>query len=972
MRRLSQRRVPVSDRACPNELLLRTSSARGARRAVKDTLGDLTDSGTDEPRDLEDRVTEFRIAPRVVRICGLRGLAAGPMGAGLVKSRTPGFGKGVPPASRIEQCVAVAFSEADARLEGGRFFVLTAAHDGYNLTWVPTVVFELHAAGRSEVPGQHDEAGWQHVALLPFRSVFSKFEGLASKPPRRKATAVADMAADTSHLASAADPLTEELKQQGLEGVPALIFVLAKLYVTPENVFQSIGAENGQVNTVQLEAFFRRLRQDVEALTGLKAARLFRELDVRGNGFVTLEDLGCSSTDVQKSLPCQCEGECISQVWTRVAGKQSDEFGRDTSCVSGTASSGLTLKTLKTKSTLRFTKQARSRRHYDRTSDDGASRTTRGENVRQRRNEVMRRERESCEVQDTHLDLERERFITTVQRTTVLHPLDYTVSRKAWEEMESKTRLVQRLAAEAEAAFARNRGGSHGEEAKDEASAPGPNTPRTLLEISKQRTHFGTVTMNLEPEVDEIINFTSITKSAQAKRLARATKQASEPPNFKRERLEVSSLAVDPLRPRVAAGIGDGQLAVYYLFRSHGSKRKQLHQIQGFDASRGVGDVATAVCLPSRQLSEEGSLAVETVLAGFESGRVAVYRTFFPEDFTEKGDLKTLEEVMEERQRIKSLANGEPVLQAEEPLLLEHYHCDSPIVALFWHQIMGIFSISSSGHVVVADSCAVKTFSIPEACGRNATVTSADMSSQLEQLAVAGQRGVHLWQTLSQAKYGVVGLVQDGSEDQNPEQNLNVMLVRYTPSGNFLLTLHKDRGDVKLWDARGLELHCSVSCGRLVDCAFWEPRWETLLVFTPSGVMEVELHEEAVEPEAQVISATRHYTMVTGVLRGERTGGPVRAKADLLGDSGVPRRNRPATASPGRPGRTSSVSSRPNSRPPSPQGRPASPARDPAATYPPAPGDRTKVRSLTSHMRRAPSPTPAFNKGASGKPRWRS
>ena len=27
---------------------------------MKDTLGDLTDSGTDEPRDLEDRVTEFR------------------------------------------------------------------------------------------------------------------------------------------------------------------------------------------------------------------------------------------------------------------------------------------------------------------------------------------------------------------------------------------------------------------------------------------------------------------------------------------------------------------------------------------------------------------------------------------------------------------------------------------------------------------------------------------------------------------------------------------------------------------------------------------------------------------------------------------------------------------------------------------------------------------------------------------------
>ena len=97
---------------------------------------------------------------------------------------------------------------------------------------------------------------------------------------------------------------------------------------------------------------------------------------------------------------------------------------------------------------------------------------------------------------------------------------------------------------------------------------------------------------------------------------------------------------------------------------------------------------------------------------------------------------------MEERQRIKSLANGEPVLQAQEPLLLEHYHCDSPVVvtwhmalkfafalktrlharelgetweALFWHQIMGIFSISTNGRVVVADSCGVKTFSIAEA-----------------------------------------------------------------------------------------------------------------------------------------------------------------------------------------------------------------------------------------------------------------
>jgi hypothetical protein len=32
-----------------------------------------------------------------------------------------------------------------------------------------------------------------------------------------------------------------------------------------------------------------------------------------------------------------------------------------------------------------------------------------------------------------------------------------------------------------------------------------------------------------------------------------------------------------------------------------------------------------------------------------------------------------------------------------------------------------------------------------------------------------------------------------------------------------------------------------------------------------------------------------------------------------------------------------------------------------------------KQRSLSSHMRRAPSPTPAFNRNPSpGKPRWRT
>ena len=48
------------------------------------------------------------------------------------------------------------------------------------------------------------------------------------------------------------------------------------------------------------------------------------------------------------------------------------------------------------------------------------------------------------------------------------------------------------------------------------------------------------------------------------------------------------------------------------------------------------------------------------------------------------------------------------------------------------------------------------------------------------------------------------GLAEQEGSDVNPEQNDNFMLVRYMPSGKFLLTLSQDKGDVKLWDATEL------------------------------------------------------------------------------------------------------------------------------------------------------------------------
>lgn len=139
-----------------------------------------------------------------------------------------------------------------------------------------------------------------------------------------------------------------------------------------------------------------------------------------------------------------------------------------------------------------------------------------------------------------------------------------------------------------------------------------------------------------------------------------------------------------------------------------------------------------------------------------------------------------------------------------------------------------------------------------------------------------------------------------------------------------------------------------------------------------------------------------------------RSGGPIRAKANLMdpGGSSVDssqRRSRPTTptntvqrGSGSRPASPLGGARASGSRPSSPQTRPSSPGASQqqqrmsgpssyspgqGAGYSPYPStgipltqiDKTKQRSLSSHMRRAPSPTPAFNRNPSpSRPRWRS
>lgn len=148
-------------------------------------------------------------------------------------------------------------------------------------------------------------------------------------------------------------------------------------------------------------------------------------------------------------------------------------------------------------------------------------------------------------------------------------------------------------------------------------------------------------------------------------------------------------------------------------------------------------------------------------------------------------------------------------------------------------------------------------------------------------------------------------------------------------------------------------------------------------------------------PQGNVVPGNGAPQRGIDAFRSVRAGGPVRAKADLLGagaegGNSSLRRSRPQTA----PTQRANSGSRPSSplgqsnnrasgsRPSSPQTRPSSPGQSvqskpaPQAAYPQAYPltqlEKTKHRSLSSHMRRAPSPTPAFNRNPSpSRPRWR-
>jgi len=224
------------------------------------------------------------------------------------------------------------------------------------------------------------------------------------------------------------------------------------------------------------------------------------------------------------------------------------------------------------------------------------------------------------------------------------------------------------------------------------------------------------------------------------------------------QRIRLTCMATHPDKPCIVTGVGDGQIAIYHLYRAHGERRPQLHQTVGFDASRRAGDVATALHVPAEPLASEGILGQEAVIAGFESGRVAVFQlrpVGVSESKSSTSNRSSLDDEILSGEREPSgsqVSNLQPVMLVKEPLLLEvQEYCRKAVADVLWHPTLGIFSITVEGSVHVSDTLGAPTWSIPMAAGSCSLVRSADLSVKREELA---SNGVHLWQCLSQTQAG--------------------------------------------------------------------------------------------------------------------------------------------------------------------------------------------------------------------------
>jgi len=509
-------------------------------------------------------------------------------------------------------------------------------------------------------------------------------------------------------------------------------------------------------------------------------------------------------------------------------------------------------------------KQKLSRFDSQRTDAKGqAGRAARAKAKRAEVDQSLRREKTARDAQKRHLDPVRERFIREATHTTMLSEVHFDATKRVHDQLQHTRLLIDNI------------------EWHDKSlpgvkySAPKagagmiPNTPRALIELLKERADRGRMEKRVGQGRPALRDKTD---GGQTLALPRSDGTVSS--SSKQLPLQLSCIATHPELPCMVAAAANGEIAVYHLFRAHGQRRPHLHQTEGFDASGGEGDIVTALHVPLYPMAQKGALKHESFIAGFQSGRVAVFRIHPPQAPHDPGEENLADAASEAegnlgagvRKMVEASNFSGPALSLFKPPLLEHRLGKSTVVSVFFHATLGILSVHNDGAAIVADTAGAQTWCIHNALGPKTTIGSADLTLEGEQLAVAGNKAVTLWQCISQTQVGTL----DTSEVRGAS---SICLVRFLPSKQFLVTVHEGDGTTLIWDAARLELHrtiwmppLQVRMASMTTCAYWNDVEKELLIFASVGLTERRLEErthagaEVEEPRKTTVELPRKTT----------------------------------------------------------------------------------------------------------------
>jgi hypothetical protein len=450
---------------------------------------------------------------------------------------------------------------------GTRALLVTIASDGYNSLWTPD---------------------WQLLCTINFRSVHSRFPGEKAK--------------GRSKNSSGSEIHREEQRPQSARAAPHS----ARARNTPRQ--SSRGSQSGKIagrgdessNAVKYGAISEALRS-----ARLKPRRSIPEGSSPTSTALDGEKIAESKRRVQlaRDLATAVGMMSVATGSEQAEGETEKEIARTTDSkirALRTLHRALVPSDLIERSSIRDA--------WFKQQEDSRYKTRQGAKYEE---ECLQKDAAAQNCQNMYLDHGRERRIAKEMGSLISKPIEFDVTQKIYKSLEQQNHLLPDF--------------THMQ------SLPKfLHTPQIIKKIATSNQSSAHVQ---DSKHMDKLRFRA-KEAAETEKRQRKDEHGEEhnPAREFRETTNVTCAEVHPHESRIAMGLGDGQIALYHYYREFGARHSKLHQTQGWDASRNEGDIVTALHLPASRLAESQTdpLHREVVIAGFESGRVAVFCIFTP------------------------------------------------------------------------------------------------------------------------------------------------------------------------------------------------------------------------------------------------------------------------------------------------------------------------------------------------------